>query len=81
MYFKFVVESSELGKVTVSKEMKNVGLGERISALASMIEALDIKREDIPTFVAMAMLVIDGGREKITIDSAELRKQMGEEDG
>lgn len=81
MYFKFVVESSELGKVTVSKEMKDVGVGERISALASMIEALEIEKEDIPTFVAIAMLVIDGGREKITIDSAELRRQMGEEDG
>lgn len=81
MYFKFVVESSELGKVTVSKEMKNVGVGERISALASMIEALEIEKEDIPTFVAIAMLVIDGGREKITIDSAELRRQMGEENG
>ena len=79
MYFKFVVESSELGKVTVSKEMKNVGFGERISALASMIEALEIEKEDIPTFVAMAMLVIDG--DKIVIDSAELRRQMGEEDG
>jgi len=80
MYFKFVVESRELGKVTVSKEMKNVGFGERISALASMIEALEIEKEDIPTFVAIAMLVIDGGREKITIDSAELRRQMGEGD-
>ena len=81
MYFKFVVESSELRKVTVSKEMKDVGVGERISALASMLEALEIEKEDIPTFVALAMLVIDGGREKITIDSAELRRQMGEEDG
>ena len=79
MYFKFVVESSELGKVTVSKEMKDVGFGERISALASMIEALDIRKEDIPTFVAIAMLVIDGGIEKITIDSAELRRQMKDE--